>query len=163
MYFADHNPELAKAVQEGRAEFVRQFPSLASAEAQARVPVPHDPQTFERCKLDWDERETHHTWVRLHRDLLALRRTEAAFPAQDGPRRGRVGADMRQEEDVMAGQSGTVDVAAVAGTGPGLVRIIRWDPTDDGRRVLAEKEWLVTNGLGGYASGTLSGALTRRY
>ena len=24
-------------------------------------------------------------------------------------------------------------------------------------------EWLVTNGLGGYASGTLSGALTRRY
>ena len=29
--------------------------------------------------------------------------------------------------------------------------------------MLAEKEWLVTNGLGGYASGTLSGALTRRY
>jgi len=25
------------------------------------------------------------------------------------------------------------------------------------------KEWLVTNGLGGYASGTLSGAITRRY
>src|SRR6187551_3142798 len=24
-------------------------------------------------------------------------------------------------------------------------------------------EWLVTNGLGGYASGTISGALTRRY
>ena len=32
-----------------------------------------------------------------------------------------------------------------------------------GPRSLAEKEWLVTNGLGGYASGTLSGALTRRY
>jgi predicted glycogen debranching enzyme len=26
-----------------------------------------------------------------------------------------------------------------------------------------EREWLVTNGLGGYASGTVSGALTRRY
>ncbi len=26
-----------------------------------------------------------------------------------------------------------------------------------------EKEWLITNGLGGYASGTLSGVLTRRY
>jgi len=24
-------------------------------------------------------------------------------------------------------------------------------------------EWLVTNGLGGYASGTLSGVITRRY
>ena len=26
-----------------------------------------------------------------------------------------------------------------------------------------QKEWLVTNGLGGYASGTVSGANTRRY
>ncbi len=44
-----------------------------------------------------------------------------------------------------------------------LVRDITWQPTDEGRRELTEKEWLVTNGLGGYASGTLSGALTRRY
>src|SRR4051812_40225489 len=28
---------------------------------------------------------------------------------------------------------------------------------------LIEHEWLVTNGLGGYASGTISGAATRRY
>src|SRR6478609_2171185 len=28
---------------------------------------------------------------------------------------------------------------------------------------LIEREWLVTNGLGGYASGTVSGAATRRY
>src|ERR1051325_9848149 len=26
-----------------------------------------------------------------------------------------------------------------------------------------KQEWLVTNGLGGYASGTVSGAITRRY
>jgi maltooligosyltrehalose trehalohydrolase len=83
MYFADHNPELATAVQKGRAEFIKQFPSLASASAQQRVPVPHDPQTFERCKLNWQERETNEAWVRLHRDLLALRRTDAAFRAQD--------------------------------------------------------------------------------
>ena len=36
------------------------------------------------------------------------------------------------------------------------------NPTTDGARALAN-EWLVTNGLGGYASGTLSGILTRRY
>jgi predicted glycogen debranching enzyme len=30
-------------------------------------------------------------------------------------------------------------------------------------RQLLEREWLVTNGLGGYASGTLCGALSRRY
>jgi predicted glycogen debranching enzyme len=34
---------------------------------------------------------------------------------------------------------------------------------DDRAPQLCEREWLVTNGLGGYASGTLAGALTRRY
>ena len=29
--------------------------------------------------------------------------------------------------------------------------------------LLLEREWLATNGLGGYASGTISGACTRRY
>lgn len=28
---------------------------------------------------------------------------------------------------------------------------------------LVTREWLVTNGLGGYASGTLAGVVTRRY
>ena len=44
-----------------------------------------------------------------------------------------------------------------------LVRPITWAGTEEGRLSLSKKEWLVTNGLGGYASGTLSGALTRRY
>jgi maltooligosyltrehalose trehalohydrolase len=83
MYFADHKPELAEAVQRGRAEFIRQFPSLASASAQQRLPVPHDSETFERCKLNWDEREVNASLVRLHRDLLSLRRTDAAFRAQN--------------------------------------------------------------------------------
>src|SRR5690349_9918141 len=33
----------------------------------------------------------------------------------------------------------------------------------DDATALVEQEWLVTNGLGGYASGTISGASTRRY
>jgi predicted glycogen debranching enzyme len=44
-----------------------------------------------------------------------------------------------------------------------LVRRVTWEPTEEGRHSLTSKEWLVTNGLGGYSSGTLSGALTRRY
>src|SRR5215213_2242491 len=44
-----------------------------------------------------------------------------------------------------------------------VVRRIRWEPTDEGRHSLTWKEWLVTNGLGGYASGTVAGALTRRF
>lgn len=44
-----------------------------------------------------------------------------------------------------------------------LVRRIEWPRTDEGRQSLMWKEWLVTNGLGGYATGTLSGAMTRRF
>src|SRR5215831_15859457 len=44
-----------------------------------------------------------------------------------------------------------------------IVRPVRWEQSDAGRVSLVGKEWLVTNGLGGYASGTVAGALTRRY
>jgi maltooligosyltrehalose trehalohydrolase len=82
LYFADHQPELAASVLKGRAEFVAQFPSLASAEMQARVPPPHDPATFERCVLDWSEFDAHKSDRQLHEDLLELRRSEAAFRSQ---------------------------------------------------------------------------------
>jgi predicted glycogen debranching enzyme len=42
-----------------------------------------------------------------------------------------------------------------------LVRI-GWRP-EDGVDALLEREWLVTNGLGGYATGTVAGVCTRRY
>ena len=44
-----------------------------------------------------------------------------------------------------------------------IVRELEWARTEAGRQSLVGKEWLVTNGLGGYASGTVSGGLTRRY
>jgi maltooligosyltrehalose trehalohydrolase len=80
LYFADHKPELAEAVQRGRADFVSQFTSLASPEVQSRLPVPHDLSTFERCKLDWSSQRQ--TQVRLYRDLLAIRKSDRAFGAQ---------------------------------------------------------------------------------
>jgi maltooligosyltrehalose trehalohydrolase len=82
LYFADHNPELARAVQKGRAEFVAQFPSLASPEMQARLAAPHAPETFARCKLNWDEYDAHVEARRLHQDLLRLRRETRAFREQ---------------------------------------------------------------------------------
>ncbi|HEX3866395.1 MAG TPA: amylo-alpha-1,6-glucosidase [Gemmatimonadaceae bacterium] len=46
---------------------------------------------------------------------------------------------------------------------PAFTRIA-WSPADQASPdALLTREWLVTNGLGGYASGTLSGAATRRY
>jgi predicted glycogen debranching enzyme len=44
-----------------------------------------------------------------------------------------------------------------------IVRTVPWDGKLMSREVLLTREWLVTNGLGGYASGTVSGAVTRRY
>src|SRR3712207_561875 len=35
--------------------------------------------------------------------------------------------------------------------------------TDQNLDALLDREWLVTNGLGGYACGTVAGAATRRY
>src|SRR5438270_6166990 len=44
-----------------------------------------------------------------------------------------------------------------------IIRASSWDPGQMSREVLLNREWIVTNGLGGYASGTVSGAITRRY
>ena len=46
----------------------------------------------------------------------------------------------------------------------GLVRRMSWKPrTAAETQQLLTREWLVTNGLGGYASGTVAGVLTRRF
>jgi maltooligosyltrehalose trehalohydrolase len=82
LYFADHKPELAEQVARGRAEFLRQFPSLACPAMQERLPDPGDHATFERCKLDQDERRRHAEAYALHRDLLRLRRQDPVFAAQ---------------------------------------------------------------------------------
>jgi maltooligosyltrehalose trehalohydrolase len=82
LYFADHNPTLAPMVHAGRKEFLRQFPSVASAGAAAPESDPSARETFMRCKLDFSEREKHAPLYNLHIDLLALRRTDEAFAAQ---------------------------------------------------------------------------------
>lgn len=46
----------------------------------------------------------------------------------------------------------------------GLIRRMPWGVADvEELEPLLAREWLVTNGLGGYASGTVSGVITRRY
>ncbi|MCW5893076.1 MAG: malto-oligosyltrehalose trehalohydrolase [bacterium] len=85
-YFADHRPDLARAVAEGRRAFLRQFPSLATDAMQAALPDPHDPETFARCRLDDAERTRHAHVTRLHRDLLRLRRAEPAIAQQRADR-----------------------------------------------------------------------------
>src|SRR5207244_7086275 len=82
LFFADHKADLAKLVRRGRATFLSQFRSLALPETQACLSDPADPRTFERCKLDFSERQTHAEIYALHRALLRLRRAERVFRAE---------------------------------------------------------------------------------
>ena len=76
LFFADHKPELAKKVREGRAEFLSQWRSLVLPEMKKCFDDPASPATFERSKLDHSEVEKHAEIYALHRDLLRLRRED---------------------------------------------------------------------------------------
>ena len=54
-------------------------------------------------------------------------------------------------------------MAVLERTEADLTRRLQWEASDSGRQPLSVMEWLVTNGLGGYATGTIGGTLTRRY
>jgi len=81
LYFADHQPPLRDSVRDGRKEFLRQFPSVRDRAVQDRLPSPDDRRTFESCRLDHGERERHAGAYALHRDLIALRRSDPAIAA----------------------------------------------------------------------------------
>ena len=86
-YFACHEEELARLIFAGRNKELSQFRALATPEAQTYLVDPCNLDTFERCKLDFSERQKHAKVYQLHKDLLRLRRTDRAFGAQ---RRGGV-------------------------------------------------------------------------
>ncbi len=75
-YFADHGGDLAEKIRVGRAKFMQQFRSAAAPGSAAALPNPCDEATFLRCKLDHAERERNASVVRLHQDLLTLRRKD---------------------------------------------------------------------------------------
>jgi maltooligosyltrehalose trehalohydrolase len=82
LYFADHNEELAKLVAAGRSQFLEQFPSIASCNTAFLMGAPNERETFEKCKIDWTERDKHSDALTLHRDLLRLRREDPVFSSQ---------------------------------------------------------------------------------
>ena len=81
LFFADHTPELAELVRKGRAEFLNQWRSLGTGEIKYDDPCSRG--TFEKCKIDFSERERHAEVYALYRDLLKLRKTEPLFLRQD--------------------------------------------------------------------------------
>jgi maltooligosyltrehalose trehalohydrolase len=83
LYFAAHGGDVDRLVREGRKDFLTQFPNIASADGGKLLASPAEEETFRSCKLDHAERERNAHVVRLHRDLLRLRREDPVFSLQD--------------------------------------------------------------------------------
>ncbi len=88
LFFADHQDPLRTLVRDGRREFLMQFPGVASADGLDALTDPGDEQTFLRSKLDWSQCVDANPALRLHRQLLALRRDDPVLR-----QRGRHGFD----------------------------------------------------------------------
>jgi maltooligosyltrehalose trehalohydrolase len=88
LFFCDFGPELAAAVATGRREEFKRFERFRDPAARAAIPDPNDPQTFERSKLAWAERErgAHRRRLEFCQRLLRLRREHIA-PRLAGMRR----------------------------------------------------------------------------
>ena len=86
-FFAGHSGDLAKAVLKGRTEFLQQFPGV-KAGGTATIRDPADRETMEVCRIDWSEREKNQASLRMHRDLIALRKTDPVLRRQLGAASG---------------------------------------------------------------------------
>lgn len=126
LFFADHNSDLRRLVHEGRIQFLAQFRNLAQPEMRGCQPDPGDRATFERCKLDFSERERNAGTYRLHKDLLRLRREDPLFRAQR--QRGVDGAVLGDESFVLRyfGEDGDDRLLLV-----NLGRDLRLDPAPE--------------------------------
>ncbi len=103
VFFADHEPALARDVQRGRLDFTAQFAQLAQPAMARRLPTPHDAASFERCRVDHAERTLpgHREAWAMHRDLLALRRGDAALRRAQRLRAATDGAVLGDEAFVL--------------------------------------------------------------
>ena len=82
LFFADHKPELAKAVEKGRVEFLQQWRSHSMPDVQECFDNPSALETFEKCRLNHNEVETNRDTYELHRSLLRLRREDPVISRQ---------------------------------------------------------------------------------
>jgi maltooligosyltrehalose trehalohydrolase len=79
LYFADHGGELRENIRRGRHEFLSQFSSVLDPDVQPLLAPPDAEETFTRCKLNPEERQTRTRTYTLHRDLIQLRRRTKAI------------------------------------------------------------------------------------
>jgi maltooligosyltrehalose trehalohydrolase len=75
-YFADMPTNLCDLVRNGRREFMQQWRSIGESEMVNCLNDPCTPEAFEASRLDWSEAERNAPILKLHADLLRLRRTD---------------------------------------------------------------------------------------
>ncbi|SER17764.1 1,4-alpha-glucan branching enzyme/maltooligosyltrehalose trehalohydrolase [Nitrosomonas sp. Nm51] len=88
-FFCDFGPDLADAVVNGRREEFARFPEFSNPDALARIPDPMNENTFLQAVLNWTDcgRPAHASWLKLYRELLALRHREIIPRLRDMERR----------------------------------------------------------------------------
>ena len=90
-FFADMPEWLVNRIREGRKEFMKQWRSMRNKSMLDHLQDPCSPHTFEVCKIDHSERETHADIYLLHCDLIRLKRHDPVLSAQpQGPLDGAV-------------------------------------------------------------------------
>ena len=83
MFFADiGDASIRDAIRKGRAAWLATFLSVTEQEALKILPAPDNPEVFDRCKLDFSERDKNRQLYDLHIDLLKLRREDSRFCRQ---------------------------------------------------------------------------------
>jgi len=109
LYFTDHEPDLGRAVTEGRR---REFARFASFGDATQIPDPQAEATFARSKLDLAERSAPaHAAVRaLYRELLRLRASKPSLLARG---RGSFEARAIGEDALVLERRGAGQVMAI--------------------------------------------------
>jgi len=108
-FFADHEPEMARLVSEGRR---REF--AAFGWTPESIPDPESRETFERSKLNWQEHSgaDHARMLAWYRELIRLRRSR---PALNNGEPGNLRVIFDEQEKWIRIERGDVTVAANLG------------------------------------------------
>ena len=78
LYFCDFNPDSVKQIAIKWRKSFAHLRGFRSPRARTRIPDPTDPNTFQRCKLDWNSvsQPPHADWLHFYRLLLTVRHRE---------------------------------------------------------------------------------------
>jgi maltooligosyltrehalose trehalohydrolase len=142
------DPELAKAVREGRRKEFAHFAAFQDEAVRERIPDPNDPATFESSRPDFAEagRPPHDAILAHHKALLAIRRAEIIPRLQGAMAQG---AKAVGEAAVLArwrmGDGAVLTIATNFGAGPAQVMA-------QGARILFES---ASGAAASLAAGTL--------